>query len=185
MDAADRAQVMLNGQVILTLYDRELLSAHTFDTPVPVHPGDRLDILVENMGRVNYSYKLERQRKGIDSAVVINDHQHYGWDMMTLDEEALSAMVPAGCGTPANAPALHSLTFQAPERADTFLALPGWGKGVVWLNGFTLGRFWEKGPQKRLYIPAPLLREGENQLLILETEGRSGEVWLHDEPDLG
>ena len=185
VDAADRAQVMLNGQVILTLYDRELLSAHTFDTPVPVRPGDRLDILVENMGRVNYSYKLERQRKGIDSAVVINDHQHYGWDMMTLDEEALSAMVPTGCDAPANAPALHSLTFQVPERADTFLALPGWGKGVVWLNGFTLGRFWEKGPQKRLYIPAPLLREGENRLLILETEGRSGEVWLHDEPDLG
>ena len=77
------------------------------------------------------------------------------------------------------------ITFQAPERADTFLALPGWGKGVVWLNGFTLGRFWEKGPQKRLYIPAPLLREGENKLLILETEGRSGEVWLCDEPDLG
>ena len=51
-------------------------------------------------------------------------------------------------------------------------------------KGLTLGRFWEKGPQKRLYIPAPLLREGENQLLILETEGRSGEVWLHDEPDL-
>ena len=71
------------------------------------------------------------------------------------------------------------------SSADTFLALPGWGKGVVWLNGFTLGRFWEKGPQKRLYIPAPLLREGENKLLILETEGRSGEVWLHDEPDLG
>ena len=56
---------------------------------------------------------------------------------------------------------------------------------MVLLNGFTLGRFWEIGPQKRLYIPAPLLREGENRLTIIETEGRSGQVFLRDEPDLG
>ena len=66
-----------------------------------------------------------------------------------------------------------------------FLGAPGAGKGTVFLNGFTLGRFWEIGPQKRLYIPAPLLREGENTLLILETEGKSGKVFLQDEPDLG
>ena len=139
---------------------------------------------MENMGRVNYSFKLEQQRKGIDGAVVINDHQRFGWDMVCLDEEAMRALAPEGTA-PAGVPAVHQLAFTVDEKADTFLELPGWGKGTVLLNGFTLGRFWEIGPQKRLYIPAPLLREGENRLTIIETEGRSGQVFLRDEPDLG
>ena len=65
------------------------------------------------------------------------------------------------------------------------IALPGWGKATVFLNGFCLGRLWEIGPQKRLYIPAPLLKEGRNELLILETEGRCGEALLMDTPELG
>ena len=96
----------------------------------------------------------------------------------------MRALAPEGT-TPEGVPAVHQLAFDVDEKADTFLELPGWGKGTVLLNGFTLGRFWEIGPQKRLYIPAPLLREGENRLTILETEGRSGQVFLRDEPDLG
>ena len=182
--ANDRAVILLDGQMIATLYDRELLEAHTFEPPLPVRPGAVLEILMENMGRVNYSFKLEQQRKGIDGAVVINDHQRFGWDMVCLDEEAMRALVPEGTA-PAGVPAVHQLAFDVDEKADTFLELPGWGKGTVLLNGFTLGRFWEIGPQKRLYIPAPLLREGENRLTIIETEGRSGQVFLRDEPDLG
>ena len=182
--ANDRAVILLDGQIVATLYDRELLEAHTFEPPLPVRPGAVLDILVENMGRVNYSFKLEQQRKGIDGAVVINDHQRFGWDMVCLDEEAMRALAPEGTA-PADVPAVHQLAFDVDEKADTFLELPGWGKGVVLLNGFTLGRFWEIGPQKRLYVPAPLLREGENLLTIIETEGRSGQVFFRDEPDLG
>ena len=84
-----------------------------------------------------------------------------------------------------NAPAVHTLVFQVDEKADTWLELPEWGKGTVILNGFCLGRFWEIGPQKRLYIPAPLLKEGENTLIIVETEGKAGKAFLRDEPDLG
>ena len=100
---------------------------------------------------------------------------------------ARSGPGPELCGgsAPAGVPAVHQLAFVVEEKADTFLELPGWGKVTVLLNGFTLGRFWEIGPQKRLYIPAPLLREGENRLTIIETEGRSGQVFLRDEPDLG
>lgn len=188
VDAADRAIVLLDGMIIATLYDRELAHAHTFETPVPVRPGAVLEILMENMGRVNYSYKIERQRKGIDTAVVINDHQHYGWEMTCIDEAAMRAMasdVQGADTAQAGRPSVHTYAFDVTETADTFLELPGWGKGTVFLNGFTLGRFWEIGPQKRLYIPAPLLREGENELLIVETEGRTGSVWLRDEPDLG
>ena len=69
--------------------------------------------------------------------------------------------------------------------AVMLIVLPGCGKGVVFLNGFTLGRFWHIGPQKRLYIPAPLLKMGKNFLRIVETEGAFGQACLMDEPDLG
>jgi len=72
------------------------------------------------------------------------------------------------------------------EACDTFLELDGWGKGCVFLNGFNLGRFWEIGPQKRLYIPAPLLKIGKNEIIVFETEGKAtGVIELKDEPDIG
>ncbi len=184
VSANDRAVILLDGEIIATLYDHDLQKAYSFETPVPVHKGAVLDILMENMGRVNYSFKLEHQRKGIDSGVVINDHQKFGWDMYICDEKVMASLQPEG-ETSAKAPTVHTLTFTVDEKADTWLELPGWGKGAVTLNGFCLGRFWEIGPQKRLYIPAPLLREGENTLKIVETEGKVGKALLVDEPALG
>jgi len=184
VSANDRAVILLDGEIIATLYDHDLQKAHHFETPVPVKKGATLEILVENMGRVNYSFKLEHQRKGIDSGVVINDHQKFGWNMFVCDEKAMAALAPEGMKA-AKAPMAHVLTFNVDEKADTWLSLPGWGKGTVTLNGFCLGRFWEIGPQQRLYIPAPLLKEGENTLIIVETEGKSGKAYLVDEPDLG
>lgn len=185
VDANDRAHVLLDGQIIATLYDRELLVAHTFEQPVPVRAGARLEILVENMGRVNYSFMLERQRKGIDGCVVLNGHQHYGWEMVALDEEALCSLRLDGMSAIPGAPSVRRFTFQVEEQGDSFLELPEWGKATVFLNGFCLGRLWEIGPQKRLYVPGPMLRQGENELLIVETEGRTGKVLLLDAPDLG
>ncbi|MBQ8554504.1 MAG: beta-galactosidase, partial [Clostridia bacterium] len=184
VSANDRAHIILDGKTIATLYDHDLQHATEFKPAVPVRKGVVLEILVENMGRVNYSFKLEHQRKGIDSGVVINDHQKFGWDMVVCDEAVMASLQPDGTA-PNGVPAAHALTFHVDEPADTWLELPGWGKGTVMLNGFCLGRFWEIGPQKRLYIPAPLLKAGENELLIVETEGKSGKAILCDEPDLG
>ncbi len=184
VEANDRAQIIVDGTTVATLYDHDLEKAHVFETPIPLHKGSVLEILVENLGRVNYSFKLEHQRKGIDSGVVINDHQKFGWEMYPCDEERMAAFRPEGHVKP-GVPAVHTLTFPVEAPADTWLELPGWGKGTVFLNGFCLGRFWEVGPQKRLYIPAPLLKTGENSLKIIETEGKSGVAWLTDAPDLG
>ena len=66
------------------------------------------------------------------------------------------------------------------------MALPGWGKGFVTINGFNLGRFWEVGPQKRLYVPAPVLNTGVNEIIVFESEGKVGEtIEFSDQPDLG
>jgi beta-galactosidase len=83
-------------------------------------------------------------------------------------------------------PAFYRFEFEAKDLGDTFLELEGWGKGCVFLNGFNLGRYWEIGPQKRLYIPAPLIKQGKNEIIVFETEGKSTKVIeLKDEPDIG
>lgn len=181
--ANDRANLFLDEKPLLTLYDRELLVEHKMEEPH--RKGEKLSILVENMGRVNFGPNLERQRKGIDGSVQLNGHNHYNWNIYRLPMEDLSGLdftVPAAEGQPG----FYEFTFEAEETADTFLELSGWGKGCVLVNGFNIGRFWEIGPQKRLYIPAPLLRKGTNTILVFESEGKAaGKVELCDEPDLG
>jgi beta-galactosidase len=83
-------------------------------------------------------------------------------------------------------PAFYRGTFDISERADTFLRLDGWTKGCVFLNGFHLGRYWNRGPQRTLYIPAPLLRNGVNELIVFELHGTDRlSVTLTDRADLG
>ena len=181
--ANDRANLFLDEVPMLTLYDRELLEEHSFEPPVP--RGKKLSVLVENMGRVNFGPMLEKQHKGIGSCVTVNGHQHYYWSMYCLPMEDLSGLDftrPHKDGTPG----FYEFHFEARELCDTFLDLSGWGKGCVLVNGFNIGRFWEIGPQRRLYIPAPLLKKGSNTIQIFETEGKApGVISLCDEPDLG
>ena len=83
-------------------------------------------------------------------------------------------------------PGFYEFVFEAKETADTFLSLDGWGKGCVIVNGTNIGRFWERGPQKRLYLPGPLLKQGENRIVIFESEGKTAShIALMSEPDLG
>lgn len=181
--ANDRASFFMDEKPVLTLYDRELLSEYVFETPVK--KGKKLSILMENMGRVNFSPVMEVQRKGIDRCVQINGHQHYNWDMYCLPMEDLSGL-PFDAPAKEGQPGFYKFTFMTEEPGDTFLDFAGWGKGCAFVNGFNIGRFWELGPQRRLYIPAPLLKKGENTILIFETEGKApGEIRLCDEPDLG
>ena len=180
--ANDRAQIFVDGKPVLTMYDRELLEGHELETPAV---GNKISILVENMGRVNFGPLLEKQRKGIDGSVQINGHNHFYWKTWCLPMEDLSGLdfeAPAKEG----APGFYEFTFETEEPADTFIDLSGWGKGCVLVNGFNIGRFWEIGPQKRLYLPGPLIRKGKNRILVFETEGKTQHsITLCDEPDLG
>lgn len=146
---------------------------------------DKIDILVENMGRVNFGPNMEIQRKGIGRCVQINGHIHNGWDIYTLPLDNIEK-VDFSKEYKEGVPAFYRFEFEAKEKGDTFLDFEGWGKGVAFINGFNLGRFWEIGPQKRLYIPAPLLKEGKNEIVIFETDGKAGNtIELKDEPDIG
>jgi len=89
------------------------------------------------------------------------------------------------CSVRAENPAFFRFDFDADFEegtyTDTYLDFKGWGKGCVWVNGFNIGRFWDKGPQKTLYIPGPLLKYGKNEIIIFETEGkRAASIQLVD-----
>ena len=142
---------------VMTLYDRELLEEHTVD--VEFQQGAPIDILVENMGRVNFGPRMERQQKGIAQCVQLNGHIHNNWMQYPLPLDNVSKIDFSGTYQEGQ-PAFYRFHFFAKECGDTFLALEGWGKGCAFINGFHLGRFWEIGPQKRLYIPAPLIQKG-------------------------
>ena len=186
MDANDRAQVFVNGSRILTLYDRELLSSYHFEEPAAVSPGSSMDILVENMGRVNFGPYMQKQRKGIDGPVLINTQQHFNYTIYTLPLDNVNRLEFNYSCVGTCTPAFYCFEFEAEEAGDTFLDMSGWGKGCAFINNFNLGRFWEIGPQKTLYIPGPLIKRGKNRIVIFETEGKiKSEITLKDYPDLG
>ncbi len=182
-EANDRAHILVEEKLTAILYDRELLEEKELKAEFTI--GANLDILVENMGRVNFGPRMERQRKGIDHCVQINGHMHNGWKQYPLPLDNMEK-VDFTKEYKENTPAFYRGMFMVEEKADTFLDLAGWGKGCVFVNGFNIGRFWEIGPQKRLYIPGPLLREGDNEIILFETDGKAAEfISLLACPDLG
>ncbi|MCR5426415.1 MAG: beta-galactosidase [Lachnospiraceae bacterium] len=184
MDAADRAKIYADGKEILTLYDWELLAAGKCEPPVPC-PEHRLDILMENMGRVNFGPAMEKQRKGIDGPVLVNDHQIFDFEIRPLPLDHTEKLIFGKDPCP-EGPSFRHFTLEVKETCDTFLNMAGWGKGCVFVNGFPIGRYWEIGPQVSLYVPAPVLKKGKNEIIIFETEGRGKDtIVFEDRPNLG
>ncbi|AFH63710.2 glycoside hydrolase family 35 protein [Paenibacillus caseinilyticus] len=182
-EVRDRAQVFLDGTPagVVERWDPKGL-------PVTVPEGGAaLDILVENMGRINYGPLLS-DAKGITCGVRLDNQFQYGWTMYGLPLDSLEGVAyePLAEGEAPGGPAFYRAAFEVDEPADTFVRLDGWTKGVVFINGFHLGRYWERGPQKTLYLPGPLLRRGTNELVVFELHGAvSPELLLTEEPDLG
>lgn len=164
----DRAQVLVNGKLQGIAYLNDSL-----EVTVNAKKGDVLTILVENMGRANFGPKMMR-KKGLPGRVLLGGKIHFSWDVYPLPMTDLSGL--SFGGDEAEAPAFYEGTFTVEEPADTFLRTDSFKKGFVVLNGFNLGRYWEVGPQKTLYVPGPLLKKGENTLLLFESDGRKGEA---------
>jgi Beta-galactosidase len=182
--ANDRANVYLDKDKIVTLYDKELLTEHELMIE-NIEDNAQMSILMENMGRVNFGPKLETQRKGIDSSVLINGHMHMNWTHYPLPLDNLNKL-DFSKGYQKGQPSFYRFEFLVNDIGDTFLDMEGWGKGCAFINGFNLGRFWDIGPQKKLYLPGPLLKKGLNEIIIFETEGKVKDfIVLSDKPDLG
>lgn len=182
-DANDRANIYINEKNVATLYDRELLTEITLNEELD--DNSNIMILTENMGRVNFGPNIEKQRKGIDRGVQINGHMHMNWNHYSLPLDNLDKL-DFTKGHKDLTPGFYSFELEVSELGDTYIDMTGWGKGSVFINGFNLGRFWEVGPQKHLYLPAPLLHKGSNEIIIFETEGKVMEtIYFSDKPNLG
>lgn len=178
----DRAQVFVDGRPAGVI-DRESGSLSLKGTGERI----RLDVLVENQGRINYG-PLLGQGKGILGGVQLGRRLVHGWSMYRLPLDEWSAGEvhrAAASAAPEGDSGFATATFSVDTCADTFLSLPDFGKGFAWVNGFLLGRYWEIGPQQTLYVPAPLLVQGENVVTVLELARFGGHVELRDSPELG
>jgi beta-galactosidase len=174
----DYARIYLDG-VFLGSLDRRL---GKMSMPLHVNnAGQRLDILVENSGRVNFSIVIRGERTGITDKVLwrgqpLEDWLIYALPMTEPDQLSFS---PGSCF----GPCFYEGHFTLAKTGDTFLDMRPLGKGAVWINGHAIGRYWDIGPQQTLYVPGPWLREGDNQIVVFELKGKGPfSIWAIDHP---
>jgi len=164
----DFALVFINSKRVAVL-DRRLGQS---SCPVEVPNGTAaLDILVENCGRCNYGYScLHDVRKGIVGTVSFDGRELKGWEMYGLPMSTVpNRFKPIIRSAPAlSAPILRRGYFSLERTGDTFLDMTAWGKGIVFVNGHNLGRYWHIGPQQTLYLPGCWLKRGRNEIVVFE-----------------
>ncbi|MGT2666365.1 glycoside hydrolase family 35 protein [Streptococcus rifensis] len=173
IDGRDRAQFFINEKHIATQYQAEIGE----DIMHQLEDGrSQLDVLMENMGRVNYGHKLlaDTQRKGLRQGVMADLHFLTGWQQYSLPLDHVDAIDFSG-EWQEGLPAFYRYEVDLDHLEDTYLDLAEFGKGVAFINGVNLGRFWNVGPILSLYIPKGFLREGKNEIIIFETEGQAAQ----------
>ncbi len=182
-DVHDRGYIYLDGKFVGIQYRNDKEPKNEVEIPAG---GAKMSVLVENMGRVNYGAKL-KDAKGITQGIGFGNNFVYHWKNYPLPLDDISAVefkdgVEAFDGTPV----FLKAEIDIDECCDTFIKLPGFKKGIIIVNNCVLSRYWEVGPQRSAYIPAPFLKEGKNDIVVLELEGFEMPVCiLDDEPDLG
>ena len=161
----DYAVVMLNGKIVGTLDRRTNQDSLSITLPAGKVA---LDILVENMGRINFGKYLLQNKKGITDKVMFNNNELNQWKMYSLSFADISHIKYQQTPINGNGPVIKKGTFNLTSVGDTYLDMRKWGKGVVWVNGHNLGKYWSIGPQQTLYLPAEWLKKGSNTIEVLE-----------------
>jgi beta-galactosidase GanA len=169
-DLNDYGLVFVDGKFIGTI-DRTKKENSIVLPKTEVHD-PVLEILVEGMGRINFGQQLI-DRKGITERVTLGGVTLMNWKVFPLpmDNEYLSRLNYTKIDT-TSAPKFYKGTFDLDETGDTFIDISKWNKGIVWVNGNNLGRYWNVGPQQRLYCPAPWLKKGKNEIVVFELHGK-------------
>lgn len=170
-EVRDRAHVFLDGARLGTV-DRE----HG-ERVIAIPGAGSLTVLVEHLGGVNYGPRLG-EPKGLIGPATLDGRPLTEWraGALELDIDAVRAVLERSATelapeSPVVGPAFAAGTFELDRPRDLHLDTTGWGAGVAWVNGFNLGRHWSRGPQRTLYVPAPVLRAGANELIVLELAG--------------
>ncbi|RPF22719.1 glycoside hydrolase family 35 protein [Myceligenerans xiligouense] len=185
----DRAIAFVDGAPVGTL--SRTLGERTL--PLPAVDGE-LTLLVEDQGRVNYASRIG-EAKGLIGPARTTTREVTDWSVTALELEGPDGLLAPAVGgvfaegspssRPVAGPVLCRGEFTSEPGADHFLRLDGWTKGLAWVNGWPLGRYWSHGPTRTMYVPGPVMRE-HNELVVLELQGASSsQVSFVAEPDLG
>ena len=167
----DYGTVFVNGVYIGKLDRRDGINSIDIpasDVEVPV-----LEILVEAMGRINYGKNII-DRKGITDSVTFNGKALMNWKVYNLPMDRKFIYDLRSSGKSLKKPGvffkgnfmLNSISGNL--LSDTFIDVSNYIKGVVWVNGHNLGRYWNIGPQKRLYCPSSWMRDGMNEIIVFD-----------------
>lgn len=173
-DLHDYATVFLNGKYIGKLDRRE--AENSIEIPKSNVQDPVLEIFVEGMGRINFAQYLI-DRKGITDHVTLNGMTLMNWEVYNFpfDAKYIQSLKKSVPSTDRKGNFFKG-TFELNETADTYIDMSYYKKGVVFVNGNNLGRYWEIGPQKRLFCPAPWLKKGKNEIIVFdlhETEAQN------------
>ena len=172
----DYAVIYIDGEKVGELNR----NTQTYEMEIEVPFNATLQILVENMGRINYGSEIVHNTKGIISPITIAGQPISGnWEMYQLPMSEVPDFTKLGNNnvfkngsSQANrlkdCPVLYEGTFTLDETGDTFIDMEAWGKGIIFINGHNIGRYWKVGPQQTLYIPGVWLKKGENKIVIFE-----------------
>lgn len=162
---ADYATVYVDGKKVGEL--NRVLDCDSLQIDIPFN--STLDILVENLGRINYGARIVENHKGITQPITIGGSRISGnWNMYGLPLSQMPAVDALPEGYKTGCPVYYRAKFTLDKVGDTFLDMEKWGKGIVFVNGHNLGRYWKVGPQQTLYLPGCWLKEGENEVVVFE-----------------
>ncbi|XP_039986793.1 beta-galactosidase-1-like protein 2 isoform X3 [Xiphias gladius] len=183
----DRALVFVDKHFV------GILDYITHELALPDGKGRRtLSLLVENCGRVNYGKTLDEQRKGLVGDIELNKWVLRDFIIHSVDMKPgfMNRLENSGHWMSMRHRPSFPAFFQAKLYVssfpkDTFVKLPGWIKGVVFINGKNLGRYWSIGPQQTLYVPGPWLHRGDNQVIVFEEQETDGKIQFASSPDYG
>jgi len=163
----DYATVYVNGKFVGELNRQQ--NKYELDIQIPANA--TLELLVENMGRINYGADIVHNTKGIIEPVTINGLNITGdWSMYKLPFDKVPNLSRYPTKNREGRPTLYTASFNTTQTGDTFLDMRGWGKGIVFVNGHHLGRYWKVGPQQTLYVPGCWLTKGKNDVVVLEQQ---------------
>ncbi len=162
-DVRDYAVVVVDGNVVAHL-DRRLDQTQC-EITVP-RDCAQLDILVENGGRINYGAQLSFERKGITREVRWNGEPIEQWRMYPLPFDP--PRISRWSSKAVRGPAFYRAALRIDSPGDSFLDVRDIGKGALWINGHNLGRIWNIGPQRSLYVPGVWLERGDNEIVVLD-----------------
>lgn len=163
----DYAVVLVNGKRIGILDRRKAIDSIQVNVE---KDNSKLEILVENMGRINFGKYLNDNRKGITKEVTFAGRKVINWSMYGFSFEKIDGLnfKTVKANSVFEAPVMRRGTFTLTDTGDTYLDMESWGKGSVWINGHHVGRYWQVGPQQTLYVPSFWLKKGKNEVLVFE-----------------